>query len=305
MIERNRARPELYPVLYEDLVRRELTEDLGLGGDLTTAAVLPPEARAEARIVTRAEGRLCGVEVAILAFRLLDPEVSVHRWREDGDDLEAGDEIVRIEGRARPLLSAERTALNFLGHLSGVATATRALVERIVDAPAKVVCTRKTTPGLRSLEKYAVRMGGGANHRFRLDDGVLIKDNHLQLGGDVRQIVTQVAERIGHQVKIQVEVDSLEQLEQVLGTRAEAVLLDNMKPQQLSEAVARCRGRVITEASGGIHAGNIEAVAATGVDLISVGWITHSAPALDVSLESSMIGNQRVASGLRPAEGIV
>ncbi len=289
MSERASGVAELYPILFEELVRRELVDDLGMGGDLTSAAVLPGNAMAEARIVARSAGRLCGLEVGVLAFRLLDPAVEVHRLSEDGDDLELGAGIVRLVGRARSLLSAERTALNFLGHLSGVATATRSLVERIEGYPAQVICTRKTTPGLRALEKYAVRIGGGANHRFRLDDGVLIKDNHLQLIGDLRRIIAEATACVGHQVKIQVEVDSLEQLEEVLDAGVDAVLLDNMSPENLAVAVARCRGTLVTEASGGITADTIEAAAAAGVDLISVGWVTHSAPALDVSLEVAPI----------------
>jgi len=277
--------PPLYPLLYEELVRRALAEDLGRAGDLTTDAIVPPGLDAEARLVARAAGRIAGVEPALAAFRLLDPAVAAEVALPDGSDAAAGATIATVRGPARAILAAERTALNFLGRLSGVATATRGLVAAVAGHRARIVCTRKTTPGLRALEKYAVRAGGGANHRFGLDDAVLIKDNHRALAGGVRPAVERARAAVGHLVKVEVEVDTLDQLDEALAAGADAVLLDNMPLDVLRRAVERARGRAITEASGGITAGTAAAVAATGVDLISVGWLTHSAPALDVALD--------------------
>jgi len=277
--------PPLYPLLYEELVRRALAEDLGRAGDLTTDAIVPPGLDAEARLVARAAGRIAGVEPALAAFRLLDPAVAAEVALPDGSDAAAGATIATVRGPARAILAAERTALNFLGRLSGVATATRGLVAAVAGHRARIVCTRKTTPGLRALEKYAVRAGGGANHRFGLDDAVLIKDNHRALAGGVRPAVERARAAVGHLVKVEVEVDTLDQLDEALAAGADAVLLDNMPLDVLRRAVERARGRAITEASGGITPGTAAAVAATGVDLISVGWLTHSAPALDVALD--------------------
>jgi nicotinate-nucleotide pyrophosphorylase (carboxylating) len=277
--------PSLHPLLWEPIVRQALAEDLGRAGDLTTDAIVPREARARARIVARAPGRIAGLEPACGAFRLLAPEVEIELVRRDGADAGAGDLLARVAGPARALLSAERTALNLLGHLSGIATVTRGIVRAIQGHRARVVCTRKTTPGLRALEKHAVRMGGGANHRFGLDDAVLIKDNHLALAGSVTEAVARARAYVGHLVKVEVEVDTLEQLDQALAVGVDAVLLDNMDPATLAEAVRRVAGRAVTEASGGITPETAPAVAATGVDLLSVGWLTHSAPALDVALE--------------------
>lgn len=277
------------PLLYEPLVRRALEEDLGRAGDLTTDAVVPPGLAARAVLVARTAGRVAGIEPALSAFRLLDAACETEVLVGDGEDAAAGAALARVRGPARALLAAERTALNLLGHLCGVATATRDLVAAVGEHPARIVCTRKTTPGLRALEKHAVRCGGGANHRFGLDDAVLIKDNHRVLAGGVAPAVERVRRRVGHLVKIEVEVDTLEELDRALTAGVEVVLLDNMSPEMLAEAVRRCRahpgGRVITEASGGITAETVAAVAAAGVDLISVGWLTHSAPALDVAME--------------------
>ena len=272
---------------YEDLVRRELATDLGAAGDITTDAIVQGEVQATARVVARHEGRICGLECAVFAFRLLG--VGRHRIEHgDGADVDAGTVLADLEGPARVLLSAERTALNLLGHLSGIATATRDLVRMVADAGhAQVACTRKTTPGLRVLEKYAVRVGGASNHRFGLHDAVLIKDNHRVIAGGVRAAVIAARAALGHQVTLEVEVDTLEQLEEALAAGADAVLLDNMSIPDLERAVARAGGRVTTEASGGIRQETIRDVAATGVDVISVGWITHSAPALDVGLDFS------------------
>ncbi len=277
--------PSIPHWLLEELVRRALEEDLGQAGDLTSEAVVPPELDATGVIVARASGCLCGVETAAAAFRAVDETVEFEAKRGDGDDIAGGEEIARVHGRARSLLAAERTALNFLSHLSGIATATRELVRRIEGSRARVTCTRKTTPGLRALEKYAVRIGGGRNHRFGLDDAILVKDNHLTVAGGVGAAVQKARAAAGHTMKVEVEVEDLAQLEEALAAGADIVLLDNMPVAELTEAVARCRGRALTEASGGVDAETIAAVAATGVDLISVGWITHSAPALDLALD--------------------
>jgi nicotinate-nucleotide pyrophosphorylase (carboxylating) len=262
-----------------------LLEDLGAAGDLTTDAIVGPEVQGAAAIIARAAGRIAGIEVAAAAFRCLDACSSFEIKVADGCDAAAGQPVAAVKASARALLSAERTALNFLGHLSGVATATRDIVRAVMPFGTKVVCTRKTLPGLRLLEKYAVRAGGGYNHRFGLDDAVLIKDNHRLIAGGIEEAVRRVRRHAGHMVKIEVEVDTLDQLQQALALGIDAVLLDNMRPEVLLEGVRMCKGKAITEASGGITPATAPAVAATGVDIISIGWITHSAPALDVSLE--------------------
>ena len=274
-----------YPLLYERVIRRALDEDLGEAGDLTTDAIVPAGRQAAGRIVARSAGRIAGVEVSLSTFRFLDPRVEIDLRLADGADAESGEIIARVRGPARPILSAERTVLNLLGRLSGIATATRSLVSAVAGYPARIVCTRKTTPGLRSLEKYAVRVGGGANHRFGLDDAVLVKDNHRVIAGGIAPALEAVRRAVGHMVKIEVEVDTLDQLETALAAGADAVLLDNMSIEDLARAVALCRGRAITEASGGITPATARDVAAAGVDLLSVGWITHSAPQLDVALD--------------------
>lgn len=276
----------LPPLLYEPLVRQALLEDLGRAGDLTSDAVLPAGARGEAAMVARAAGRIAGVEIAASAFRILDPDLETEIQVADGADVPAGTVLATVRGPARSLLAAERTALNLLGRLCGVATATRELAK--AAAPARVTCTRKTTPLLRTLEKYAVRAGGGSNHRFGLDDAVLIKDNHRALAGGVRPAVERARARVGHLVKIEVEVEDLDQLAEALEAGVDAVLLDNMGIEMLRAAVERVRAsgrKVITEASGGITLATAPAIGATGVDLLSAGWLTHSAPALDVALD--------------------
>lgn len=277
--------PSLHPLLYEPLIRRALEEDLGRAGDLTSDAVLPPHLVGQAEVVARAEGRLAGLQVALSAFRLLDPSMEIEALAADGDDVEAGTVLAAIRGPARSILSAERTALNILGRLCGIATATRDMVRLVEPHGARIVCTRKTTPGLRVLEKYAVRCGGGHNHRYGLDDAVLIKDNHIAFAGGLKIAVERARKSVGHLVKIEVEVDSLEQLREALDLGVEVVLLDNMSLEMLREAVAMAKGRAITEASGGINPKTAADIAATGVDLLSVGWLTHSAPALDVALD--------------------
>ena len=275
-------------MIFEDMVRRALLEDIGRGGDLTTDAIVSDRDTATASIVTRKAGRVAGLEVARMAFRLLDPEVKFEILLADGIDACAGGQLAIIKGAARPILTGERTALNFLGRLSGIATVTRDVVACVAPHGARVVCTRKTTPGLRLLEKYAVRAGGGCNHRFGLDDAVLIKDNHIAAtGGDVGEAVRRVRRHTGHMVKVEVEVDTLEQLEIALKENIDAVLLDNMDVPTLGEAVRTVNNKILTEASGGITPETAAGIASTGVDLMSIGWLTHSAPALDVSLDFS------------------
>ncbi len=277
---------ELHPRLLAPLLARAFEEDLGQAGDLTTDAIVGEGEQAAASIAVRAPGVIAGLTVAAAAFEQFDPSVRFEALVADGDRVEAGGPLARVEGSARTLLSVERTALNLLGRLSGIATATAAMVNAVAGTGAKIVCTRKTTPGLRALEKYAVRMGGGSNHRFGLYDAVLIKDNHIAVAEGVAQAVARVANRVGHLVKVEVEVDSLAQLEVVLGLdRVDVVLLDNFSPADLWTAVQLVDGRLVTEASGGITAATVRAVAETGVDLISVGWLTHSAPNLDVGLD--------------------
>ena len=277
------------PVLVEPIVRAALVEDLGLAGDITTGAVFPAAARLSGAIVARQAGVLAGLDAALLAFRLLDPMIKVVIERPDGSRVARGEAAVRLDGPARPILTAERVALNLFCRLSGIATATAALVEAArPHGPARIVCTRKTTPGLRALEKYAVRAGGGSNHRFGLDDAVLIKDNHVSIAGGITPAIERARAGVGHLVKIEVEVDTLDQLEEAMSVGVDAVLLDNMDPETLDRAVRTVGGRAVTEASGRITAETIAAVAASGVDLISVGWITHSAPILDLGLD---VGN--------------
>jgi len=266
-------------------VRAALTEDLGRAGDLTTDAVVPPELAARGRLVARRPGVVAGLPVAVAAFQLLDPAVRCELLAAEGEAVDAGRLLAAVEGPARALLTGERTALNLLVHLSGIATATRSVVDALEGLSTRVVCTRKTTPGLRSLEKYAVRAGGGSNHRFGLDDAVLIKDNHLAVAGSVEEAVRRVRAGVGHLVKVEVEVDTLAQLTAALAAGVDAVLLDNMDLATLRAAVQRVAGRAVTEASGGITPEAARAVAATGVDLLSLGWLTHSAPTLDVAFE--------------------
>jgi nicotinate-nucleotide pyrophosphorylase (carboxylating) len=272
-------------VMIEPLVRAALLEDLGRAGDLTTDAIIPPEATATAALVAREAGVVAGLDVAATAFRLVDPRLAMQVFKADGARLQPGDEIARVSGPARGLLTGERVALNYLGHLSGVASATRAIADAIAHTRAHIADTRKTTPGLRALEKHAVRLGGGMNHRFGLDDAVLIKDNHIAVAGGVRPAITRARAYVGHLVKIEVEVDTLEQLEEALQVGADAVLLDNMGPDTLRQAVALVDGQAITEASGRITLETAPALAETGVDLLSAGWLTHSARVLDIGLD--------------------
>jgi nicotinate-nucleotide pyrophosphorylase (carboxylating) len=273
------------PLLYEPIVEAALREDLGRSGDVTTDAVVPAGATATAHLVARGEGRVAGLQIACRAFTLLDPGVAVELRAADGDDVAAGTVLAVVSGPARPILSAERVALNLLGRLCGIATQTRRVVALVAGTGARVAETRKTTPGLRALEKYAVRVGGGSNHRFGLDDAVLIKGNHVAVAGGVGPAVLRARAAVGHLVKVEVEVTSLAQVPEALEAGAEAILLDNMSPAQMREAVALVAGRAVTEASGGITPGNAAEIAATGVDVLSLGWLTHSVPALDVALD--------------------
>jgi nicotinate-nucleotide pyrophosphorylase (carboxylating) len=272
-------------LIIEPIVRAALLEDLGRAGDITTEAIVPEHAEVDAVIAARQPGIVAGLDAALLAFELVDPALHIARICGDGVRVSRGDAVARISGRARGVLGAERTALNLLSRMSGIATATRALADAIADTKAKIVCTRKTTPGLRTLEKEAVRLGGGANHRFGLDDAMLIKDNHIALAGGVRPALDGARRHAGHLVKIELEVDTLDQLAEALEVGVDAVLLDNMAPETLRRAVAMVDGRAITEASGRISLETAPAIAATGVDLISSGWITHSAPILDLGLD--------------------
>jgi nicotinate-nucleotide pyrophosphorylase (carboxylating) len=277
--------PALPAVMLEPLVRAALLEDLGRAGDITTHAVVPAQARAETALVARQPGVVAGLDLAALAFRLIEPAIEIEVERPDGTRLQPGDRIATIDGPARGVLTAERVALNFLGHLSGVASATATLVDAVKGHKARICCTRKTMPGLRAVQKYAVRVGGGANHRLGLDDAVLIKDNHVVAAGGIGPAIEAARAGIGHLVKIEIEVDTLDQLKQALAVGVDAVLLDNMSPETLAEAVRLIDGRAISEASGRITPATAPAIAASGVDLISAGWLTHSAAVLDIGLD--------------------
>ncbi len=277
--------PPLPAHLYVPLLSRALTEDLGRGGDLTSNALIEPDRRGRGRLFARAAGRIAGLSIGCHTFRLLDERVEVRYLVDDGADVPADTELAVVTGSARAILSGERTALNVLGRLSGIATATREMVGAVAIHRAHIVDTRKTTPGMRVLEKYAVRVGGGFNHRFGLDDAVLIKDNHLALSDGIAAAVKRVRETVGHMVKVEVEVQSLDEVRQAVTAGADAVLLDNMDLEEMAQAVELVGGKVIVEASGGVTPESVAEVAATGVDLISSGWLTHSAPALDVALD--------------------
>lgn len=272
-------------IMIEPLVRAALLEDLGRAGDLTTNAIAPVDLIVTASLVARQSGVVAGLDLVELAFRLIDERVKIDRQRQDGEAIAAGDTMAEIRGPARAILTAERTALNFLCRLSGIASATAAIVAAVAGEKARIVCIRKTTPGLRAIEKYAVRAGGGANGRFGLDDAVFIKDNHIAIAGSVATAIERARSYVGHLVKIEVEVDTLKQLEEALAVGVDAVLLDNMTVEQMRRAVEMTAGRAVTEASGRITLATAPAIAATGVDLISIGWLTHSAPALDIGLD--------------------
>jgi nicotinate-nucleotide pyrophosphorylase (carboxylating) len=274
--------PEL---LVTQLVRDALAEDWGRSGDVTSQAVIPSAAHARAVIRAREAGIVAGLDFAEAAFAASHPELKLERHMQDGARLSPGDDIATIAGPAQALLAGERVALNFLGHLSGVATQTAKLVDLIAHTDAQICDTRKTTPGLRAAEKFAVRAGGGANHRFGLDDAILIKDNHIAVAGGVTQALRAAQQAAGPMLSIEIEVDTLAQLDEALAAGARIVLLDNMSPETLAEAVAKCQGHAATEASGRVNADTVVAIAESGVDYISVGGITHSAPVLDFGLD--------------------
>lgn len=272
-------------LLFEAQVRAALEEDLGRAGDITSQLTIPAGATASARLVARKPGRLAGLICAEAAFRLVDPMLKFDAAASDGSDIAPGTLLATVSGSARSILTAERVALNFLGPLSGTATASAALVKAVEGTRARIVCTRKTLPGLRALQKYAVRCGGGFNHRFGLDDAAMIKDNHIQAAGGIAPAVARLRAGLGHMVKIELEVDSLAQLEEALELGVGTILLDNMKLEDLRRAVAMTKGRAVLEASGNVSLDSVRAIAETGVDYISSGAITHSAPNLDIGLD--------------------
>lgn len=275
----------LAPAILERIVLNALDEDLGAAGDITSSTTVSKDVSATAELVARKSGVIAGLDAANHAFSLVDASLNIENRAADGDQLLAGDAVLRVSGNARAILAAERTALNFLGHLSGIATETRIMVNAVAHTKARICCTRKTTPGLRALEKYAVRCGGGFNHRFGLSDGVLIKDNHIVAAEGIAIALRNAKATAGHMVKIEAEVDRIDQIEEALDGGADVIMLDNMNPNAMAEAVALIDGRAVVEASGSITIDTVGVVAESGVDVISVGWITHSAPCLDVGLD--------------------
>jgi nicotinate-nucleotide pyrophosphorylase (carboxylating) len=269
----------------EPLLRSALDEDLGKAGDITSNAIIPESARASAVMRARKPGVLSGVEGAAHVFRMLDPKAKISISAKDGAALKAGQDILSVDGDARAVLAAERTALNYIGHLSGIATETRKMVDLVKGTKARVCCTRKTNPGLRLAEKYAVRMGGGDNHRTGLFDAILIKDNHIAVAGGIRPAVEKALAARKPGIRLEAEVDSISQLKEIIDLPVDAVLLDNMKPDDMRACVQLVNGKFELEASGGITAANIRGIAESGVDIISLGWLTHSAPALDIGLD--------------------
>ena len=283
----DKVQPALDEVLLKPLVEAALLEDLGRRGDVTSQATIPVEMQAQLQIKARQAGVICGMDLARLSFALVDAEIEFVAAVSDGETVAADTVLAIVRGNARHLLTAERTALNFMTHLSGIATATRQIVDSVADYPAQITCTRKTIPGLRTVQKYAVRCGGGRNHRLGLDDAILIKDNHIAIAGDISTAILQAQKFAGHLIPIEVEVDTLAQLEVALDAGVNLVLLDNMPPKLLRQAVIMCQGRAKTEASGGITPDSVRAVAETGVDFIAMGYLTHSTTALDIGLDFS------------------
>ncbi|USQ94953.1 carboxylating nicotinate-nucleotide diphosphorylase [Caulobacter sp. RL271] len=274
-------------ILVRPIVDLALAEDLGRAGDITGRACIDPDARLSVVWASRQDGRVSGLACARLSLAALDPTASFEVVTPDGADAAPGAILARAEGNARAVLAAERTGLNLLGRLSGIATLTRAYVRLVAGTNATIVDTRKTTPGLRALEKYAVRCGGGVNHRFGLDDAILIKDNHVAACGGVGEAVRRARAHAGHLVKVEVEVDGLDQLEEALKHRPDVVMLDNFSLADLATAVSLAKGRAVLEASGGVNLLTVKAIAETGVDVISVGALTHSAPVLDIGLDAN------------------
>jgi len=278
--------PTLPDLLIEPVVRLALAEDLGRAGDVTAKACIPEDARMRAVFAARKPGVLAGIDCVRLAVLAMDPKASVELKLRDGEAFEAGAVLAEVEADARAFLSAERTALNLLGRLCGIATLTHAYVEAVSGTKARIADTRKTTPGLRALEKHAVLCGGGLNHRFGLDDAILIKDNHVAVCGGVGEAVRRAKAAAGHLMKVEVEVDGLDQLDEALAERPDVIMLDNFTLPMLREAVTQTAGRVTLEASGGVNLETVRAIAETGVNVISVGALTHSAPSLDIGLDA-------------------
>lgn len=270
--------------IIRDVLEKAYKEDMP-SGDITTDYIVPENAYSRAYMITKQEGVIAGIEICVEAFKMLDPDIKINTLVKDGDFVEAGTRILEIEGKSRALLKAERTALNLLQRLSGIATITRLYVEKIIGYDTKVADTRKTTPGLRALEKYAVRAGGGTNHRFSLSDGVLIKDNHIKAAGGIKKAVEAAREHIPHTARIEVETETLEQVREALESGADIIMLDNMPADIMKQAVEIIKHRAVTEASGNVTLDNIQEIAATGVDIISVGALTHSVKSLDISLK--------------------
>lgn len=278
--------PYLYPLLVEKAVRAALAEDIGRAGDITSIATIPPDMQARCVMAPRKPGVICGLSVAEAAFKMVDPTIRFEYLAKDGQFFgKVRTPIARISGNARTILTAERTALNFISHMSGIATQTAKFVDLVKHTNARICCTRKTTPNLRAFEKYAIRCGGGLNHRFGLDDAFLIKDNHIAVCGGIKQALQACKGHAGHLVKIEIEVDGLEQLKEVIAEGADVVLFDNMTPAEMAEGVKLIAGRMRTEASGGINIESVKAVAESGVDMISSGALTHSSSILDIGLD--------------------
>ncbi|MEM9233285.1 MAG: carboxylating nicotinate-nucleotide diphosphorylase [Pseudomonadota bacterium] len=274
--------------LTASLIARSLAEDLGDAGDISSIATVPAGRQATAELNSRTFGVASGVEMARRVFRAVDPDIRIETVKGDGFALLPGDKILTASGSARSLLTAERVALNIVGHMSGIASTTAQFVEAVEGTGAAITCTRKTLPGLRALQKFAVRCGGGMNHRFGLHDAVMIKDNHIVAAGSISRALLAARTYAGHTVRVEIEVDTLDQLKEVLEVGADIILLDNMTPATLQEAVALTRGRAVLEASGNVRLETVREIAETGVDVISSGWITHSAPTLDIGMELSL-----------------
>ncbi|ESQ80134.1 carboxylating nicotinate-nucleotide diphosphorylase [Asticcacaulis sp. YBE204] len=273
-------------ILVEPVVRDALREDLGLAGDVTADAVILPKARFRAEFNAREAGIVAGLDCARIAMNLMDPHVRFEIVKPDASEVVAGDVIARVEGNARAILAAERVALNLLSHLSGVATLTQTYVKALDGLPARIACTRKTLPGLRGLQKHAVKCGGGHNHRYGLDDAILIKDNHIAICGGVEKALELAKAAAGHTMKIEIEVDSIYQLKQALPFKPDVIMVDNFDLETLREAVSIAKGKTILEASGGVNLSTVRAIAETGIDVISVGALTHSAPVFDIGLDA-------------------
>lgn len=275
-----------HPLTIEPIIRNALLEDLGHGNDVTSENIISPDAQATAVMRARSRGVIAGTRIAEQVFLMVDPSLQTRRYVSSGDSVLKNKEILSIQGSAQSILAAERVALNFISHLSGIATATAAYVKEIEGTKAKICCTRKTLPGIRSLQKYAVLAGGGANHRFGLDDAILIKDNHIAIAGGIKAALDNAQSHSGHMMKIEIEVDTLQQLEEVLKHGgADVVMLDNMNAKELAQAIKMIDGALITEASGGITIENVGEIAQTGVDFISIGALTHSVMGLDIGLD--------------------